>query len=375
METNPNLPSALCITGMSRSGTSVVTSLLQSGGLHVGRRLLGPGTGNIKGHFEDLDFYQFHQWVLEAQGVASSGFTLQRDLQIREQHVLHARALIAERRAQARPWGWKDPRTTLFLDFWGQLIPEVHFLILYRCPWDVVDSLFRRGDVAFRSNPSFAVQVWIHYNRLLIDFHDRFPERCLCVNSYRAVSSPHRLREALLKKFGLNLSPPDHLYETSLFHSLPSSRWASLLRHHFPEAEELYEQLNQRADRISLEGEPSLAAEPPSFVPAEDWALQDWLQVRILEEQLEELRVRLETSEAELAQTRDELVQKTAACDALRDDLDEVKEQLELSQTDLSRARMDFVVAQQQTYGMESSKFWKMRKAWMRVKNCLRRAG
>ena len=191
METEASVPTALCIVGMHRSGTSVVSSLLQSGGLDIGQRLLKAGVGNIKGHFEDLDFFQLHVQILKSQGIHSTGFTLQREIPIDEQHILRARALIAERRRRGVPWGWKDPRSTLFLDFWQQMIPEINFLLLYRCPCDVVDSFSRRGDKAFRSNLGFAVEIWSHYNRLLLDFHDRFPEHCLFVNSYSGRPIPH----------------------------------------------------------------------------------------------------------------------------------------------------------------------------------------
>lgn len=254
MEPEASVPPALCIVGMHRSGTSVVSSLLQSGGLDIGQHLLGAGPGNVKGHFEDLDFFQLHVHILRSRRISSTGFTLQQDIPIGEKHVRQARALIAERRRRGVPWGWKDPRSTLFLDFWRQMLPEANFLILYRCPGDVIDSFIRRGDKAFRSNPGFAVQLWVHYNRLLLDFHDRFPERCLCVNSYRAVQSPLLLLEALSRKFGLNLNPAAELYDPSLLHRVGSSQWASLVEDACPEALEVYEQLTLREDEPFVSG-------------------------------------------------------------------------------------------------------------------------
>ncbi len=275
-------PMALCITGMSRSGTSLVSSLLHSGGLNIGARLLGAGTGNIKGHFEDMDFYEFHMAVLESQGIHDTGYTLQPEIPVREQQLQRARELVRVRRQGGQPWGWKDPRSTLFLNFWQQLLPEANFLFLYRPPWDVVDSLFRRGDKAFRSNPCFAVQVWIHYNRLLLAFHERFPDRCLCVHSYGAAQSPALLLDALAQKFGLQLRPAGDLYEEALLRRSDSSRWASLLRHHFPEAVAVYEELNERA-RQGPQGA-VLSGLAGQFLSIEDWACYDWLDLRVLEE-------------------------------------------------------------------------------------------
>jgi hypothetical protein len=254
---------------MHRSGTSLVSSLLQSGGLDIGQRLLGARAGNVKGHFEDLDFVRFHVQVLKSLRLPTSGYTLEQSLPVRGPHVLQARTLIEDRRRRRVSWGWKDPRTTLFLDFWQQMLPESDFLLLYRCPWDVVDSMLRRGDEEFRGDCSSAVRIWIHYNRLLLDFHDRFPERCLCMSGYRAAQSPLLLREALARKFGLELSPLTDLYESCLLHRVGAARRAALLQHHFDEAAELYEQLNARASQKLINGV-SLADAPTPLHSTED---------------------------------------------------------------------------------------------------------
>jgi len=46
----------LVITGMHRSGTSLVASLFAGAGVNVGTRLIGASRGNDRGHWEDLDF-------------------------------------------------------------------------------------------------------------------------------------------------------------------------------------------------------------------------------------------------------------------------------------------------------------------------------
>jgi O-antigen biosynthesis protein len=388
MESQPGVFPALCIVGMGRSGTSLVSSMLQSGGLHIGQRLMGPGDGNSKGHFEDLDFYEFHMWVLEAQGIHNSGFTLQGKIQIREQHLFRARELVEERRRHLTPWGWKDPRTTLFLDFWQELIPEANFLILYRPPWDVVDSLFRRGDEVFRSNPVFAVRVWEHYNRLALDFQDRHPTRCLCASSYRVAQSPTLLLDALARKFGLKLEPVADLYEDSLLRRSDSPRWASLIQHHFPEVMELYDRLNERAAQDSSDGN-SLAAEPTRFLSSEDWALQDWLDFRVQEGQRRRMQAQLEQKTRELNETREELERSQANfSQALTDlsqsrtdlsqalaDLAQTRAELSQTQVDLRQSRGRFDAAQELLTRMENTKFWKLRKAWFRVKRGFRQAG
>ncbi|HZX74061.1 MAG TPA: hypothetical protein VFE57_06560, partial [Cyclobacteriaceae bacterium] len=64
----------LVVTGMHRSGTSVVTQWLQQCGLHVGDELLGAGIGNSVGHFEDVDFLRAHSDFLKRRRLAEKGF-------------------------------------------------------------------------------------------------------------------------------------------------------------------------------------------------------------------------------------------------------------------------------------------------------------
>src|SRR5262249_52710151 len=187
------LPPCYCITGHGRSGTSFIAAMLQSAGLDIGERLMGPGAANVRGHFEDMDFFEFHVAVLKSHGYSDEGFVPARALPVQQQLVASARAIIERRRSAGRAWGWKEPRSTLFLDFWSAQVPELKFLLLFRRPWDVIDSLFRRGDPMLHQNPNHAVAVWLHYNQALIDLHDRFPDRCLLIESYAVARAPHRL--------------------------------------------------------------------------------------------------------------------------------------------------------------------------------------
>jgi len=245
----------------------------------------------------------------------------------------------------------------------------------------VVDSLFRSGDKAFLSDPSFAVKLWIHRNRLLLEFHERFPERCLCVNSYRIVQSPALLRDALQSKFGLDLGPLADLYDACLLHRLRSSRWAALVRHHFPEALDLYERLNDLASQTRIDGV-SLVDDPTVYLPGEDWAFQDWRDVRILEKQQQELRRQLEESVEKLDQVRAKLAQFQAENASLDETLQQMKQEKEQSQAELGHAQVQLCLLgeqlrllEEQIVNMESSKFWKLREAWMAGKRYFGKAG
>src|SRR5687767_11000665 len=57
----------IVLTGMHRSGTSLVARLFIEAGVDLGRELLGTGEHNRAGHFEDQAFLSFHERVLIAR--------------------------------------------------------------------------------------------------------------------------------------------------------------------------------------------------------------------------------------------------------------------------------------------------------------------
>jgi O-antigen biosynthesis protein len=312
-------PPCYCITGHGRSGTSMIAAMLQSGGLHIGSRLMGPYEGNPRGHFEDMDFYEFHVAVLTAQELGSEGYELQPTVPVPEQFVPAARALIEARRLTGRSWGWKDPRTTLFLDFWRGLVPEARFLLLFRAPWEVVDSMFRRGDAVFQRKPSHAVMVWLNYNRALIDFHDRFPEQCLLVEGHAAAVAPHCLTEAIAAKFGDHFGPLEDLFDKTLFQDNATSHRRSVLGHFFPESLEMYAELRKRARLVH--GEAEAAVLPGPGLASKDWALQDWVDFRGMEKKWKHVQAELECARSEVSRLQGEIQQFIATQD--RSGLDE----------------------------------------------------
>ena len=232
----------LVITGMHRSGTSLTASLLQSAGLDVGQRLLMENDSNLRGHYEDLDFVNFHEDILDAQGLNTAGWILDRSIPISEILLPQATALV-ERNDSKPLWGWKDPRTVLFLDFWQQFIPTAKFVFVYRQPWEVMDSLFRRGNPTFAKNPNLALEVWQHYNQLILEFCQKFPERSLLLSLDSITQDPDLLIKAIHEKLGITLQIPESdRYDKSLL-KREASHHPLLIKTYFPEAIELYDQL------------------------------------------------------------------------------------------------------------------------------------
>ena len=252
----------LVVCGMHRSGTSLVTSILKRAGLHVGDRLDAGEVGNPHGHFEDLAFRGFHEDMLAASG--HSCFTIDDALRpaMDSPAGLLARRLVEER-AHLPLWGWKDPRTCLFLDFWDALLPAASYLFLYRHPVDVALSLCRRNtDREIAEDPSLAFRCWEVYNRLILRFRDRFPERCLLAKVPDLTADIDGFVHRLATKFALPLAAGG---VTSLFHPMElapravelGTAWEAVIG----DALEIYARLEQSAD---------LPSRPTPKLPAEN---------------------------------------------------------------------------------------------------------
>ncbi|WP_159467739.1 hypothetical protein [Dyadobacter sp. 3J3] len=134
----------LIIAGMHRSGTSLTTQWLYRCGLNVGENLLGAGIGNDDGHYEDIDFYEAQKQILRNKNIEDSGFTETPvpALMIEEKEFL--KNIISKKNQAAGEWGWKDPRTCLFLRDYEDLLPEAYYLIVFRDWKSTVSSLISR---------------------------------------------------------------------------------------------------------------------------------------------------------------------------------------------------------------------------------------
>src|SRR3954453_7575771 len=122
----------LVILGMHRSGTSLAAQWLQRCGLHIGDRLVGAGRGNIEGHFEDRDFLDLHRNILISSNLPDTGLVSEFDSASNNTHLAEIRKLIGLKNSLYEEWGWKEPRTCLFLEQYMNVLPAAKYIILLR---------------------------------------------------------------------------------------------------------------------------------------------------------------------------------------------------------------------------------------------------
>jgi hypothetical protein len=236
---------------MHRSGTSLVANILQEAGVNIGENLLGPNRGNNRGHFEDVDFFDFHEKVLKRfeQTLLVQNLTCLGALTPAE---IETALVLINQRHDKHIWGWKDPRTALFLDFWYDLLPEARYVLIYRHPLEVVLSLLRRGsDPEVLSNPLVGLYSWQAYNQSLLNFYQQHREICLLGHIRTITADINAFVLQVSQKLALPLRGEDlqRLYHsTELKGTTFSSAATTILEKLTPEIILLYEQLEAQAD-------------------------------------------------------------------------------------------------------------------------------
>lgn len=133
---------------MHRSGTSLLASWLASCGLHLGNELAGKALGNIKGHYEDMDFIRLHDELLKEANIRDGGLSHLTNISKIPDSLIDRKIsnLLLLKCNNEDNWGWKDPRTCLFLPNYERLLPNVKVIAIFRHPLEVVDSLLRREE-------------------------------------------------------------------------------------------------------------------------------------------------------------------------------------------------------------------------------------
>lgn len=156
---------AYFVLGMHRSGTSLVSRLLNLMGVDLGpeERLMGPKPDNPSGFWEHEPLTALNDEILgrfggswDAPPVLPSGWERSRDLaDLRRK----ASGLIREDFGRSAVWGWKDPRSSLTLPFWQRLLPGMRYVLCLRNPVDVAGSLTDRNEFP----PERGFELWLTY--------------------------------------------------------------------------------------------------------------------------------------------------------------------------------------------------------------------
>lgn len=248
--------SGVIISGMHHSGTSVVTGILASANWHTGKHLIPKDERLQKEFWEDQEFVRINQeWLKQS----NSNSDLPNDWGILETSVKEvsidsnaislAKKYVDERSRIAEHWIAKDPRSSITLPIWER-IPNLKFVLIYRNPWDVVESLMRYGS-PFSGNSSWALDVWKTYNLKLLQMKEILGKRCLLVSSDSVIRNPKSFYETFSNWIGHSIGEikPEKVVNPNLFRSRPEgSEISNIFQVLHPEEFKILRTLDREAE-------------------------------------------------------------------------------------------------------------------------------
>lgn len=129
------------VLGMHRSGTSMLSSMLETLGVNMGEDLL-------PNHWEDRAFIDLNDRILKAAG--GNWYNPPPLEAIKATPInLRAEASALVKSRSIRPlWGWKDPRTCLTLPVYIPYLESPKYIVMWRGKNSIVRSLTNRdGDL------------------------------------------------------------------------------------------------------------------------------------------------------------------------------------------------------------------------------------
>lgn len=176
----------ICVLGMHRSGTSLVTGLLRMVGIYLGSddEMYPPGKGNPKGHWENMTSKKINEDLLREFGGAGDNPPYFPPNWFRQKGVvseIRRRGVnfINKMNEKSKIWAWKDPRTSLTLEFWKDLLPNVYYIIPLRDPMAVAKSLEARDSMPVNEGLKLCALYWVSIlfytrgeNRLFVRYDD-----------------------------------------------------------------------------------------------------------------------------------------------------------------------------------------------------------
>ncbi len=200
----PAVGDLVCVVGMHRSGTSLVTRILNLLGVGLGPDdLLMPpdDRANPTGYWENEAVVRLNDRILNLLGGSwdnppplAAGWESDPALDPLRAEASSVTATIATGSALT---AFKDPRASLLLPFWASVTPVAGSIVMVRHPFHVAASLGVRDGM----HPEDAARLWTRYT---VDAWRHHPER-IVVNFDAALQDPVLCALHLANFLGLDL--------------------------------------------------------------------------------------------------------------------------------------------------------------------------
>jgi hypothetical protein len=217
----------VAVIGMHRSGTSCLAGCLEDLGLNLGE-VNTAAPHNKKGNRENPRFWPVHDGVLARVGCSWDNPPTE-PVAWTAAEKAELKAVLSDYASLPRPWGFKDPRATLLLDGWFEVLPDLRLVASVRHPLAVAGSLAARNGF----DQDRALPIWSAYNRAVLRWRGLTD---FAVIDYDASDYEARVR-AVARNLGLDAAAPmpfraDELNHQKIAAAAPTSvadLWAALL--------------------------------------------------------------------------------------------------------------------------------------------------
>ena len=196
----------LLICGMHRSGTSLTGKFFEQLGYDFGsqEKLVKANSFNQDGYWERRDVVELNNKILSVYG-SSWDFPIRGNPEIIRtiasknmyQFADSARKIVSELQT---PFAIKDPRMSLLLPFWKEIIPNAQIIIVVRNPLEVANSLSQRQ----KHSINFGLHLWRSYYQCILSYTDA-SERFFLFND-RLLNAEEKLIEKLSNLLGTHSS-------------------------------------------------------------------------------------------------------------------------------------------------------------------------
>jgi hypothetical protein len=336
-----NFSEGILITGMHRSGTSMIAGLVEKMGVNqLGKKPMLAAADNRDGFYEDIELVEISDEIMRAFNatwdVPTVGSKSDMKMQnLTESIIRQARNDVFQLRQDVgEPWFIKDPRICLTLNEWRRiLLLRIPVIFIVRNPHDVASSLMQRSAM----NPRRALALWYRYNSALLRSVDRDQ---ILVLDYDLTCSKPGIAQAAVKSFlETFLSRGDNsVFESEtqvIFNPRSFSRSIDFsdakLSKESKDCFDLYRKtslfhLKTRLSTLKLLAEPSWVEEELNIAHREAFT----------HSQLEELNHKAEYLYTELETSRELITERDVELNQLRADTEQERSKLETQLEELN---------------------------------------
>jgi predicted nuclease with TOPRIM domain len=189
----------ILVMGMHRSGTSVVTQLLNAAGAFVGAddELMVPMPDNPTGYWERYDVCALNDSILDAADArwdTATGDEIERLSPSQRRRFAGEIRDLVHSLDEHQPWVVKDPRLSITFPLWRGLLDRPVCVLCHRDPAEVAMSLRNRDGIPL----IVGAALWDAYN--LAALRSTSDIRRLFVDYHGLLDDPRKVGEELLSQ-------------------------------------------------------------------------------------------------------------------------------------------------------------------------------